>query len=592
MDKSGFKPSVLILLLLLLPICVQADVEEKSSVVGSLIDTSSSPVSGVTIRLLDSYFLNEIAKTVTDTKGKFTLSNILPGLYLISIENPAKADFLKRIQVVSGSPTFLDIRPYLNDEQLKEHSAWDRFKWTIRVAQRNPLRKTDGLEPDEEENRYNSDNFWAAVRNFQQDKNIGGEISYLNVGVQPFANDRDNFHQTAQFAMQGEMLRAGSWKVNGNFLDGARSSYMAGGDVEYQLSNHGLGASFSANDLLFAQSTELEDRQRISRFIQSAEPDVITQESNRWVSTIDLEDKWQLFNKFMVNYGTRIDYYGYLQDRVSYSPRFQLGYQFSPNVAFHGMLYRSESAPGNYYLQTDLIHPFIHDVAFVPYTGTLQPESKRGLETGLDFASDDFTVSVLYHHEDINNKIATIDFRDSPRNEQLKTILPFVILNATDFQTNGMEVQASKRITHILSATASYNLTNTVPVYIIEKRVFSQRQIYFVSGRDPEEFHDFQAGIEANIPQSSTEVQASWKWSSGSSLVFGRKQDNTSLTAVDIEVHQGIPVQVFSESQLKVLVAVRNLLDQNDGKSGNADFQRALIYDSPRVFAGGVMFEF
>lgn len=591
MDKSGFKFPVLILMLVLLPLCANAVIEEKSSVVGSLIDTSSSPISGVTIRLLDSFFLNEIAKTVTDAKGKFTLSNILPGLYLISIENPARVDFLKRIQVVSGSPTFLDISPYLSEEQLKEHSAWDRFKWTIRTAQRNPLRNENDINT-EVESRYNSEGFWAALRNFQRQKNIGGEFSYLNVGVQPFAADGDNFHQTAQFAMQGELERSGSWRVNGNFLDGRRSSYMAGGDVQYQFPGHRLGASFSANDLLLAHSPDLVGRQRISRFIQSTEPEVITEESNRWVTTIDLQDKWQIVNRIFVDYGTRIDYYGYLENPVSYSPRFKLSFKLSPSLAFHGLFYRSESAPGNYYLQPDQVHPYIHDVAFVPYSGTLRPETRQGLETGFDYARNDFTVSLLYHHEDINNKIATIDFRNSPRNEQLKTILPFVILNAADLRANGVEVQLNKRLTEILSARASYNLTNSLPVYIIEKRSFSQRQIYFVSGRNAEDFHDIQAGIEANIQRSSTQVQASWKWSSGSSLVFGRKQDNAALSAVDIEVHQGIPVQFFSESQLKVLVAVRNVLDQNENKSGNADFQRALIYDMPRVFAGGVMFEF
>ena len=116
--------------------------------------------------------------------------------------------------------------------------------------------------------------------------------------------------------------------------------------------------------------------------------------------------------------------------------------------------------------------------------------------------------------------------------------------------------------------------------------------MFFVSGREAQDYHDIQAGIEANIHQSATQVQANWKWSSGSSLIFGRKQDNSSLSAVDIEVHQGIPVQLFSESQVKVLVAVRNVLDQNQDKTGNADFQRALVYDMPRVFAGGVMFEF
>jgi outer membrane receptor protein involved in Fe transport len=592
MQKAGFRQLVSILIFFLIPLCANAVIEEKSSIIGSLLTGSSEPVSGVTVRLLDSFFLNEVAQTVTDPKGKFTLSNIVPGLYLISIQSTRKPDVLKRVQVVSGSPTLIDIRPLLTEDELKQHNAWETFKWTIRIAQRNPLRDEE-YAGEANLTALATDGFWGTLKALQEQHNIDGEFSYLNVGIGPFrSRNSNNFHQTAQFAMQGQLEGSGKWSVNGNVLDGIRSSYTAAGDFEYRLLGHQLGASFSANDLLFARFPELLERQRITRFIQSADPAGIVDESNRWVTSIDLEDEWHFRNRFTVNYGTRFDYYGYLQNPGSYSPRLKLAYQLKPGLFLHGLLYRNESAPGNYYLQPGQIHPYIHDIAFVPYGGTLLPETKRGFETGLDYAMDHFSVSLLYHSDNIQNKIAAIDFRNSPGNDQLQTILPFVLLNAADLESRGVEVQVSKKISHVISAKGSYNITSSIPIYIIEKRAFSQRQMFFLSGRDPQDFHDIQAGIEANIQQSLTQVQANWKWSSGGPLVFGRKDDNTSLSAVDIEVHQGIPVQFFNQSQLKVLLAIRNLLDQNDQKSGNADYQRALLFDSPRVIAGGVLLEF
>jgi outer membrane receptor protein involved in Fe transport len=116
--------------------------------------------------------------------------------------------------------------------------------------------------------------------------------------------------------------------------------------------------------------------------------------------------------------------------------------------------------------------------------------------------------------------------------------------------------------------------------------------MYFVNGKDLESFHDLGAGIRADFRPTDTQVQADWKWSSGSPLVFGRKQDNSSMTAVDVEVHQGIPFRVFAQSNMKLLLAIKNLLDQTPDTGGNADFQRALIYGMPRVVAGGVLIEF
>src|SRR3972149_2177076 len=154
------------------------------------------------------------------------------------------------------------------------------------------------------------------------------------------------------------------------------------------------------------------------------------------------------------------------------------------------------------------------------------------------------------------------------------------------------QVQVSRRLSPILTAVGSYNMTQSVPSYIMEKRNLLDRQLFFRNGTETEDFHDVEAGIEANIAQTQTEVHADWKWSSGSPLVFGRKEDNNSLSAIDLEVHQGIPVRVFSETELTLLLAIKNLLDQNPDTVSNADFERALLYGMSRVIAGGLLLRF
>src|SRR5207249_9284724 len=125
----------------------------------------------------DSFFLSEVARTTTDQAGKFQLGNLLPGLYLISVESASLAGSLKRIEVLSGKPTIIDLRSVLDEKELKEHDAWDQFKWTIRVAERNPLRDSKPVKiADEDEHiaSYASDRFLTNLRNWKESNNIRG----------------------------------------------------------------------------------------------------------------------------------------------------------------------------------------------------------------------------------------------------------------------------------------------------------------------------------------------------------------------------------------------------------------------------------
>src|SRR4029079_9431203 len=120
MKEGDFRVLILLFVaLLLIPVYSSADIESKSSIIGSLVGVSEKPVSGVTVRLLDSYFLNEITKVSTDLQGKFVFGNLLPGLYLVSVDIPALAGIFKRVQVVSDSPTFIDLRSIMSEEDLK-----------------------------------------------------------------------------------------------------------------------------------------------------------------------------------------------------------------------------------------------------------------------------------------------------------------------------------------------------------------------------------------------------------------------------------------------------------------------------------------
>jgi hypothetical protein len=590
MKKSGFRLIVFCLAVcVFIPSITQAVIEEKSSIIGSLTGDSNSPLSGVSIRLLDSFFLDQIAATVTDAKGKFTISNLMPGLYLIALQSPSKTAIFKRVQVVSGAPTVIDIRTVLDEKEAANHDAWDKLKWTIRVAERNPLRDDQTITEtsETEASQYSSDRFFAALKSFQQENNLTGQVSYMN--VDSGAPTSTTSHQMTQFALQGGLESDSSWAVNGNILDGEHSGYIASGQIHQRVVDHHIGAIFAANDLMMAHAPDLADGQKIQRFVDGTQPETIAEESRLWIASLDLIDEWQLLHKVRVNYGTRIDYNGYLQNTVGYSPHFQATWNLSPDFALETLYYHNESAPGNYYLQPNDVHPYIHDIAFVPYTDSIEPEKTIGYEMGAHFTEGGLDLEVLYHSENVQNKIATVDLSGSPVNAQLQSIRPFVIFNATDVKTSGLEVRAHKKVGR-LSTNVSYKVNGGVPVYIVEKRGFTGSQIFFMPGATSQQYHDLQAGVQADFEHTQTSVSADWNYSSGSPIVFGRK--DSALASVDVEVHQGIPVHMFSQAQVKLLLAVKNLLDQNDDDSGNADFERALVYGMPRVIAGGVLVKF
>jgi outer membrane receptor for ferrienterochelin and colicin len=340
------------------------------------------------------------------------------------------------------------------------------------------------------------------------------------------------------------------------------------------------------------RNPELLDRQLIRRFIQSSDLPELSDETKLWMASADLSDEWKPFEKLTLNYGTRVDYYGYLDRPVGYSPRVSASYHLAPQFAFRGGYYRNQSAPGNYYLQPQDVHPYIHNVAFVPYSDDLNPETTVGYEAGIDVSEGDLGFSVLYLQENIQNKIATVDISNTTVSKRFGDDRPFVILNSSNLQSRGMEVQVTKRISPILTAVATYKMNFTVPVSIIEKNSYNTRTVYFKEEDRLNDFHDLQAGILAKIPATQTQIHADWKWSSGTPIVFGGGDHRTPLTAIDLEVHQAIPFEVFSQTQLQLMIAIKNLLDQNADINGNADFQRALVYNIPRIVAGGLLLKF
>ena len=586
MKESDFRILLLLAFLALIPAYSSADIEEKSSIIGTLVGVAEKPVTGITVRLLDSYFLNELSKVSTDPQGKFVFNNLLPGLYLVAVDLPAVSGLLKRVQVVSEAPTFIDLRSLMSEEDLKKHDAWDKYKWTIRVAGRNPLRQDYSGQSEQV-----PDGFLSALRNFKEENNIRGEVSYLSLAPNNLSSANAS-HQMTQFAVQGGLEGDAEWSFNGNIIDGSINSYMATGDVEYLMFGHRVGATVSANDLIFVRNPELLDRQLLRRFIQSSDLPELEDETKLWIASADLHDQWKPFERVTLGYGTRIDYYGYLDSPMSYSPRVEVTFHATPDFGFRGVYYRNQSAPGNYYLQPNDVHPYIHNVAFVPYSDDLDRETTNGYEAAIDFAGEDFHFSIGYHQEDITNKIATIDISNTRASERFSAERPFVILNSSDLQSRGMEMQVTKRISPILTAVATYRMNLSVPVSIIEKNTFDVRKVYFKEGDALQDFHDLQAGILAKIPITRTQVHADWKWSSGTPIVFGNAEHRIPLTAIDVEVHQEIPVQFFSQTELQFMLAIKNLLDQNPDISGNADFQRALLYNIPRIVAGGLLLKF
>src|SRR5262249_8690956 len=269
------------------------------------------------------------------------------------------------------------------------------------------------------------------LQDFQQRNNINGQFSYVNMADVSTASLNQ---RVAQFALAGQTRDDASWSFNGNILDGVRSRYAATGDFSYRLStDHRIGTTVSANDLVYARYPDLMDGQRITRFIHSSSSNEVSDESRMWITSVDVQDNWQAFSRIKFNYGTRIDYYGYLQNSVSYSPRFEVLYQQKPDLVWRGVYYRNLTAPGNLYQLSNGFSSYANDVAFIPYTGSIRPERTIGVEGGFDVVESQYQLSLYYHTESIDSKIATVDLgTTAPINEQLQSNSSFIIFNATN----------------------------------------------------------------------------------------------------------------------------------------------------------------
>ena len=116
-----------------------------------------------------------------------------------------------------------------------------------------------------------------------------------------------------------------------------------------------------------------------------------------------------------------------MRDAVHYSPHLGASIDLAPGVAIHGTFFHA-SAPGNFAPESDDLHSYVHEIAFVPYGNSLTPEIAQGFESGINIVQMIFVLLLFIHIKMLRIKMEAVDVRNTPVSIQLQSLRPFVVL--------------------------------------------------------------------------------------------------------------------------------------------------------------------
>ncbi len=90
--------------------------QTTSSLSGSVLDSGGAAVESATVRARNTQ-TGSVSTTVTSHDGKYTLGNLTPGAYDVSITGvPAMLNFERKNVTVDSKPTILEIRMDFNTQ--------------------------------------------------------------------------------------------------------------------------------------------------------------------------------------------------------------------------------------------------------------------------------------------------------------------------------------------------------------------------------------------------------------------------------------------------------------------------------------------
>ena len=582
---------------------------------GVVVDERSQPLAGAVISALGG----ASAFAVTDRNGRFALHDLPLGPYLVRahLQGYASArDHIVQVstatrdisisltkvaakddqpQVLQAGVGGVDDSSSLADEQADHPSD---MVWRLRHLRRSVLKDLDHTPiPTPADPSFMEDSlaaFGKAVggpvrfaSDFISDLPLNGQINLLTSTSferpQNLFSLQNGLPTGVAFVSLSAPTMTGSWNVRGGATQGDLSSWIVAGSYAWQPtgSSHSYRAGMSY---------------AMQRYL-GGDVDALAAmaDGRRKAGEMYAFDRWTLTPRLDVSYGARYARYDYVANETLFSPKASVTVRPLPHgtLRLRGVVSRREIAPGaEEFLvpSTGVWAPPGRTFSPTSMRAGFHPEEIRHYEVAAEqpFAND-VVLGVRTFRQQVNDQLVTV-FGLSIPGASPAAIGHYYVGNTGDVDARGWGVSVSRTVADGIHASIDYMQTDTEWLRPSAASAGVALVMPSVVRRQFEQLHDLTTSIDSEVTRFDTHVFVVYKLNSGFTSSDAATLRPRFGSRFNVEVSQALPFLNFSSAQWQMIVAVRNLFQE--------DLLETSVYDElqvvrpPKHVVGGVTVRF
>jgi outer membrane receptor protein involved in Fe transport len=581
---------------------------------GVVVDERAQPLPGAVISALGG----ASAFAVTDRSGRFALRDLPAGPYLVRAHLQGYASARDRIVQVSTANRDISIsltKVAAKEDQpsvlqagiggVDESSTGDDevdhpsdIAWRLRHLRRSVLKDLDHTPiPPQTDPSFMEDSLAALSRavgspvrfasDFITDLPVNGQINLLTSTSferpQNLFSLQNGLPTGVAFVSLSAPTMTGSWNVRGGATQGDLSSWIVAGSYAWQPvgSSHSYRAGMS-----YAMQRYLGGN--VDALAAMAD-------GRRKAGEMYAFDRWTLAPRLDVSYGARYARYDYLANETLFSPKASITVTPLPrgSLRLRGMVSHREIAPGA-------------EEFLVPSTGMWAPPgrtfSPASMRAGFDpeeinhyevaaeqpFA-DDVVLGVRAFRQQVNDQLVTL-FGLSIPGASPGAIGHYYVGNTGDVDARGWGVSVSRTVADGIHASIDYTQSDTEWLRPSVASAGLALVMPSVVRRQFEQLHDLTTSIDSELPRFDTHVFVIYKLNSGFSSPDAATLRPRFGSRFNVEVSQALPFLNFASAQWQMIVAVRNLFQ--DDLLETSVYDELQVVRPPKHVVGGVTVRF
>ncbi len=577
------------------------------SIEGTVSDDRGGPLAGAMVSALGA----TTALAITDTHGRFSLTALPPGDYMVRVHMAgfvsSRRDFVRvgttsavidRIQLTridESQP--LEARPVMTAGVAVPAESTDdpdhphtETAWRLRHIKRSILKQNGDVlsiadaTSDEPLQATQASLFGRAFDNaasFFTETPFSGEVNLLTTSA--FSGGSilgpDFMQRGVAYLSIGAPLAGGRWDVRAALNQSDLSSWIVAGTYASHLSG---GHDYSAGVSYSTQQYDSKD----------GRPTLLAPvaDASRSVGELFAADRWTIVPDITLDYGARFARYDYLSQHSLVSPH--LGIVLTPIDKTHvsASVAQRMVAPGaEEFLPSTTLGPWLPpERTFAPLAGeTLRVERGRFFDVGVDRdLTAGLNVGVRHFQQSIDDQLTTLF--GVPVDGGPNSPGHYYVASAGAVDAEGWAIRLTSVPSAHVRGSIDYSVTQAHWVSRGDMGAIAVWAPEAVRPRN-EDVHDLTTSLDTDIPQTATRVFVLYKVNDAFARA-GEPSSKTTDARFDVQVNQALPFVPLGSTRWEVLVGVRNLFrDQNDVASV---YDELLVIRPPKRVIGGVLVKF